>query len=391
MPDPLARFRAAVLDDPALQEELCRPIHADAFAALAVEVGARNGLRFGPQDVHAALWAAALARDDAPRQNRHAVAPPPGWLPVEARDRGVGLELDWVYFGATPLREPFYRDSAQRQLRKPFNRLFRLSTPIDALESRQGAHPELKPSGFIFHMSRCGSTLVAQMLAALPRAVVISEASPIDTVVRAHEQRPDLGEDEHAAWLRWIVAALGQPRRGGEQHLFVKLDSWHTLALPLFRRAFPDVPWIFLYRDPIEVLVSQLRQPGLHMVPGSFSSVLGIAPSYATEDHRARVLARICEAVLEHRAAPAGLLVDYRELPDALWTRIMPHFGVTCDAYDRALMAKTAVHDAKTPVLMFSPDSQAKQCSATPAARAAAATWLGDIHDRLERRRLDGL
>ena len=41
-------------------------------------------------------------------------------------------------------------------------------------------------------MSRCGSTLVSQMLAALPQNIVISEAAPIDAVVQLNRAQPDL-------------------------------------------------------------------------------------------------------------------------------------------------------------------------------------------------------
>src|SRR5678816_558328 len=104
----------------------------------------------------------------------------------------------------------------------------------------------------IFHMSRCGSTLVAQMLAALERNIVISEARPIDQVLGAK-----VDEERRIAWLRWIVNALAQRRRPAEEFFFIKLDAWHVLHLPLIQRAFPNTPWVFLYRDPIEVMVSQ--------------------------------------------------------------------------------------------------------------------------------------
>ncbi len=71
-----------------------------------------------------------------------------------------------------------------------------------------------------------------------------------------------------SSWLRGMLSALGQRRNGDEKKFFVKFDSWHTINLPLIRRAFPDVPWIFLYRDPLEVMVSQLRQGALNTVPG---------------------------------------------------------------------------------------------------------------------------
>jgi hypothetical protein len=120
-------------------------------------------------------------------------------------------------------------------------------------------------SGCASHSSKAVSSAVrldlsvAQMLASLDHNVVVSEAAPIDAVVRARDARPDLSDDEHGRWLKWMVGALGRLRCGDEANYFIKLDSWHTLALPLFRRVVPDVPWIFLYRDPVEVLVSQLR------------------------------------------------------------------------------------------------------------------------------------
>jgi hypothetical protein len=311
---------------------------------------------------------------------------------VRTRGQDQELQVDWAYVGSRRLTEPFFDESVARCLPRPFNRLFRYATPIDALGRWLHDHPGLTPSGFIFHMSRCGSTLVSQMLAAMPRSIVVSEAAPIDAVVRAAHTRPDLGEEQLAAWLRWMIGALGQPRSGGEQHYFVKLDSWHTLALPLLRRAFPSAPWIFLYRDPLEVLVSQLRRRGLHMVPGLMDDVFGFAPGRATqppEAHCADVLERICGGVLQHYAPGAALLVNYRQLPAALWTDVLPHFAVACSDDDHAAMAEAARYDAKRPELPFSNDTAAKRQAATDEI-CAAARRLDDVHARLEALRLGG-
>jgi hypothetical protein len=315
--------------------------------------------------------------------------PPAGWLPIGTSWQRDQLYVQWSYFGRERLREPFFEGSVQSRLFKPFNRLFRYSTPIARLADWVQARPGLRPSGFIFHMSRCGSTLVSQMLASLDHCVVVSEASPIDAVVRARQVRPDLNEDQHARWLAWMIGALGQPRCGHERHYFIKLDCWHTLALPLFRRAVPDVPWIFLYRDPVEVLVSQLRMPGVQMVPGMLGpDLLGLEHSYdprKPEDYCARILARICEPVLQHYSRGATLPVNYRQLPQAVWTTILPHFGVDCSERERAAMAEAARYDAKTPSLEFTPDIEAKQREATTATRAVANERLGELYRRLER------
>ena len=105
------------------------------------------------------------------------------------------------------------------------------------------------------------------------------------------------------------------------------------MELPLFQRAFPDVPWIFLYRDPVEVLVSQLRMPGMQMIPGMLApSLFAIEPTETASQSRglsrahARPILRTGYAA--HPAMATRLLINYRQLPQALWTTILPHFGV---------------------------------------------------------------
>jgi hypothetical protein len=386
----LEQFCALVLDDSGLEQKLQQPNHLDEFVSLVVETASSRGFLFAAGDVWAAMRERSLGISSPLNSGTgHVKLPPKTWLPIRGSWQGDQLYLQWAHFGQRQLREPFFEGDVQRCLFKPFNRLFRYFTPIERLPEWLDVHRPVPPRGFIFHMSRCGSTLVSQMLAAVPHNIVISEASPIDTVVQANHVRCDLTEDQHALWLSWVVGALSCPRRGEERHVFVKLDSWHTLALPLFRRAFPWVPWIFLYRDPVEVLVSQLRMPGAQMVPGMLGPQLaGIEPSLGLRqphEYYARVLARICEPVLRHLGdGGGGLLVDYRQLPSALWTTILPHFGLACSGPDEAAMAKVARYDAKTPSFEFAEDGDAKQQAATQPILVAAERWLGDIYRRLD-------
>ena len=381
----IEHVRALVERDPSLQERLYQPDDPALFRALMLEVARDHGIVAA--DAEAAIAAGQQASVDADRDR----LPPRGWLPAQARWRDRDLVLDWAYLGSRRLCEPFFEASMLRCRSKPFNRTFRYAAPIDALAGWLQANAGLAPTGFIFHMSRCGSTLVSQMLAAMPHTAVISEAGPIDAVVQARLTRPDLDLAQHAAWLRWIVGALGQARSGEERHLFIKLDSWHALALPLFRMAFPTVPWIFLYREPLDVLVSQLRRRGTHMVPGLIAwDAFGFeAPECAEEPEAycAEVLKRICDGVLRDFAPDTALLVNYQELPAALWSAILPHFGVACGADDRAAMADVARYDAKSPERLFTDDTDSKRDAATDRIRAAAGR-LGERYARLEASRL---
>ncbi len=391
--EPFEQFYARVLTDASLHEKLRAPANIEQFIALLVETGRECGFVFGVDDARTAINARLpLAKglvDDAVRETP---LPPKGWLPVRASWHDGQLYVHWLYFGERRFSEPFFESEIQRANFRPFNRLFRYSTPITKLGDWLREQPGLRPNGFIFHMSRCGSTLVSQMLAALARNIVISEAASIDTVVRARQVRPDLSEDQQALWLTWMIGALGQRRGGSESNYFIKLDCWHTLALPLFRRAFPDVPWIFMYRDPVEVLVSQMRMPGMHMIPGALGSdQFGVNLSDSLENREgycARVLAAVCEPVLQQYSKDKTLLVDYRQLPHAVCTAILPHFGVDYGDSDRATMVEAARYDAKTPNFEFVPDTETKQRNATAGVRAAAGERLGEIYRQLEALRI---
>jgi len=267
--------------------------------------------------------------------------------------------------------------------------VFRYRTGLQDLIAQAETADSLEPSGFIFHMSRCGSTLAAQMLAALSDCVVISEAAPIDAVVQLGRA---LAPEDAVRALRAMISAFGRKRAGHERRYVIKLDCWHTLALPLFRHAFPDVPWVFLYRDPVEVLVSQMRQRGVQMVPQYMPpSFFGLdAAGYLMdEDYCARVLGVICRAVIDHHEIGrqdlgGGLILNYRQLPDAVCSAILPHFGMACGDEERQRMRQIAQQDAKSPTLQFAADTDRKQREATDKIRLAADRHLGEIYNRLE-------
>lgn len=363
------RLRAAVMADTALQCELARIYDPAVFERRFIQWAAGRGVELRPDQLRPMLGVRRPA-------DMEAHWPPAGWLPSNGPGPG-SAGIDWLHFAGEPLDRPFFEEACARVAYRPFNRLFRRHTPLDNFVD-EAPEPPNRPDGFIFHMSRCGSTLVSRMLGAPERYGSVSEASPIDQMVQLPGIFPDTPHDTHVAALRAIVSAYGQ---GSPARWFVKLDSWHTAALPLFRQAFPDVPWIFLHRDPVEVIVSQLRMRGQQTVPGlAPAALLGLGPQHGAlkpAEFIAHVLDRTCRAVLDHWSLGGGLLVDYRELPEALFTRILPHFGVPPDAAAGAAMDIASRQDAKAPEKRFVPDAARKQREAQPEAGAAAALVAG--------------
>lgn len=311
-----------------------------------------------------------------------------GWVPIRVyADRGRPM-VDWCHMGGARFTEPFFNQTVERRLHDPFALLFRHQTPLDDLLELRRTSPGVAPAGFVLHMSRCGSTVITQMLAASVENVVLSEPEPVEGLLRARLLTSAVPDETWIAWLQALISAMARPRLGPERRCFVKFDAWQTLDLSLIRRAFPDVPWIFVHRHPVEVLASHRRSRAAQMVPGFFPSTLyGIEPVEAvrisTDEYTARALGAICDTALRH-LDDGGLPVGYAELPDAAWTSIAAHFGLSFSATEVDAMRRAVRLDVKRPAQEFRDDTAAKQASVPTEAREAAERFAMTSWRRLE-------
>lgn len=309
-----------------------------------------------------------------------------GWLPIRVWQREGEWRVDWCWFGDQPLTRPFFRDDVELALRLPFNQAFRRETALDALLDWQRLSPGLAPRALIFHASRCGSTLLAQMLAGLPRNSVLSEPPALDSLLRAHYCDPSLAARQ-AQGVSALLSAYGQRRQGGEGQLLVKLDAWNVFEAPLLRELYPTVPFVFLYRDPLEIVVSQLRQPGMQRVPGLLGASglderLPGAQTMSPLEYTCRMIGQILQRGLELCQRQGGIALNYSELPGALWGRLASLFDVR--EADVARLREVAGFDAKQPMLTFSADTRHKRESASAEVREAVQRWAQGPYEALE-------
>jgi hypothetical protein len=316
-----------------------------------------------------------------------------GWIPMRVYWREARPMADWGHVGARRFTEPFFVQTIAPCVRHPADVLFRHQTPLENLGEIAATQPSVRLTGFIFHMSRCGSTLLSQMLGVAPENIVLSEAGPIDDVLRLGFRDPAITDAQRVQWLQWLVGLLAWRRRPEEKNLFIKFDCWHAMLLPLLQRAFPGVPWIFLYREPIEVMASAEKEPSGQMIPGVLPPALfGLDPSTVgrmeLSEYCARVLAKLCEAALAQAQAGHGKLVNYRQLPAAVWPELLKYWNVEFSPTETAQMFGAAQLDAKNPARPFAADSQAKRDSASPELRALTGRWLEEVYQQLESQRL---
>jgi hypothetical protein len=312
-----------------------------------------------------------------------------GWTPIWIAADSTGPYADWCHLNGLRFTHPFFHETIDQAVQSPFNLLFCQRTSIDVLGEVDAARPGLYPKGFIFHMSRCGSTLISQMLAALPQNLVLSEPGPVDSILHAKTWNPNLPEDQHITWLRWIVSVLGQPQQSGQTNYFIKFDSWNTLDLRLIHNAFPDVPWVFVYREPIEVLISNIQKFAGKMIPGVMNpALLGCdlisALQMPREEYCARAVAKYCESALAHHQRNPGLFINYTQLPDAFFSSITSHFQMQWSASEIDVMRKVTQFNVKEPSRQFVADTAAKKQSASNLIHTLSNQWIRPFYDQLE-------
>lgn len=294
-----------------------------------------------------------------------------GWVPIRVERDESDVAVSWCWADGKRFDRPFWTDSINALLSDPFRMLFQHSGNLADLIRHADQHGAIEPTGFVYHLSRCGSTLVARALGSLPGVCVLSEPAPVDHMFRAVADRPF---NEQVLAIRAIVRALAPEHSEQDRHLVIKLDSWHIHQFAVLRAAFPATPSIFLARDPLEVMVSHHRQHGAQMIPGAIpAELLHVPPGdHTLVEYGAQVLARMLDAAVQHHEDGA-ILVDYTELPDALTTRIAPHFRIPIDGTIDGVLA----HHAKNPALTFQPDGTTKRQEANSTTLAAAENICG--------------
>ena len=309
---------------------------------------------------------------------------PGSWLPARAALRPEGLYLALRDVGPEELKDAFMQETI---LRLPAS-----ETIVHIAREDVGkAAPGTAPAGLIFHVARCGSTLISQLLKKREPLVVYAEPLPVNEILLPPHKWP---RRELVGALRSLGDALARHARGP---YVLKLSSWNTLFCDILTEAFPESPWILSLRDPVEVGVSMLNQPPgwLWEANGPVSEIASFAEadraSRSPEEHVARLYGAMCDAAA--RLDPRrGRLVHYEGLPAAVWETVAPHFSLSIEERQRQRMAETARNHSKAPpgkVVPFSRDDATKQAAASSALRQAVDSFARPSLEHLRGIHLD--
>ena len=209
----------------------------------------------------------------------------PGWLPT-----GIGgryLTVRWIQIGDRVLSEPFFRDSVHAlRLLKPGASEF--ESGIDLLIESASALQTVRPAGVIFHVSRCGSTLVLNALKTSIQAVGLGEVSALDAAMQ-------LARSQIGYWSRIgsqlsgsIISLFANYLPEASRRVIVKCGFDAILSVRAMRSIWPGVPFVILVREPLEVVVSNLEQPPRWLVDGMRDPRWGAPPDSLCPGSRTR-------------------------------------------------------------------------------------------------------
>ena len=200
---------------------------------------------------------------------------------------GLFCELDWSSYKANPPETPMFRmlvtnsdcDDRANIMKVDLAKVVHQAKEYDkAIQEGDTSVHVIPPRGAVFHESRVGSTLAANSLAAMnPDAHrVYSESAPMNAALKGCEssnQDDNCTKEAHIQLLRDVVAMMGRTNSSRESSMFFKVSSIGSKRVNLFQKAFPDVPWIFIFRDPVQTMMSHLDPSKVRVENGRAAAV----------------------------------------------------------------------------------------------------------------------
>jgi hypothetical protein len=238
------------------------------------------------------------------------------WIPVTLIEKDNEIYFEWIYLADLKYADPFFDETLAKCKSHAYNsKPFKVISTVENLIDWSNELISVELKSLVFHVSRCGSTMVSQSLASSSENVMISEAPIIDQILRS-----DLFSlDKKTILIQSIIKLLGQKRFPEQQHLIIKLDAWHIFNSTYLRSIFPELPFALLYRNPTEVLKSHQKMMGMHMVPNVLpSNVFGISPKeineVSFEQYGALVLEKYFQGFLDfYKTDQNVVMLNYNE------------------------------------------------------------------------------
>lgn len=232
---------------------------------------------------------------------------------------------------------------------------FTLETSLDVLTT-SGTLPG-RPSGFIFHISRCGSTLLSKILQTCGDVLAFNEPQPINALLvnyaTSRTNDSPWQEDGNKILNNVLTTYLYTHKK-----VFIKFSSFNLLLLGRIVQLWPDVPIVFLYRNPVEVVVSNLERHGGFLLKRYNTMLkhmlhqcnLEIPDDITDEEYCVKMIDAFSHIILQHvknTSSTRILTVDYETISADSLPDIFKFFGLEVTDHTHAAINDCLNHNSK--------------------------------------------
>jgi hypothetical protein len=290
--------------------------------------------------------------------------------------------------------EPFFEETlgADQLLRRTSTRWV-----SDRDVIRWGASLDQRPRALIFHVGRCGSTLLAHMIDRDPTALVLREPGPLGGV-----QWTAASVDADGAYfdqlLVGLVALYERFAASRDQHAVLKLSSFAGGDVARLTALLPETPVVLIHRDPVATVASALDGPPLWLlellsrparVLSWATAGVELPPTPTLAELFAALWATTVRSIL---ALPPErtLMISYHELvdrPEAVLDALAAH-GVVGPRLDRPAALADMGRYSKAPTEAFDPKGTHARTPLSDAVIDQVLTVVGDLPARVAARAL---
>lgn len=244
-------------------------------------------------------------------------------LPIDIVTKNGQWMVEWLDIFPHEIVDPFFKHTVNKLVesgRTPFLTLL-CDLPLENNQiSKDSLSPiEIKKSkatpNIIFHLSRCGSTLAAQMFSQANEITVISEPRVINKILATSSfngaERREYLEKIMNIFINHITT----------KYVIFKLTSWNLYSFDLFNKIYPQLKSVFIYRAPTEVIESHLRHPAGWLKSCKSENKHELIKECA--HHIAKMMKFAVNA-----QSQSLLCINHIDFPDAINHMITPHFHI---------------------------------------------------------------
>jgi len=246
----------------------------------------------------------------------------------------------WVDLSHVTLKEPFYNHEISRLAKNEGWTAGRTTSWDDVINIANIFEPA-SPSAVIFHVSRCGSTLLTNLFRGVADGIALSEAAPVNHLNKSLHEAMATISPEKAEFTRCVMRALVTLyTRLYDSPLVIKAHTASILRLREYRSIWPDAPFIINVREPVEVLVSNMEKPAdwartivqPSHIPNIFGFDSAAIRTMSLEEYCARAIGEFYGSAVTNLDENCSV-IDYQDIGPSNIEAILEGFGLNPSIY----------------------------------------------------------